>query len=147
MFWKAAEPKYMSFNHLSANPTKWSNTLEQFVYNLSKNYLSVFDHFMGLVLKGLSAATNLVIFTDVFKGYIRQIIQKWAKWNLWKTIYEKFPFLNTLPHIKRPVAWNGLKDLSTDEEQLTRFLRFGTNLCNLINVKNTHEKVLLSALY
>ena len=82
----------MSFNHLSANPTKWSNTLEQFVYNLSKNYLSVFDHFMGLVLKGLSAATNLVIFTDVFKGYIRQIIQKWAKWNLWKTIW-KIPIL------------------------------------------------------
>ena len=39
-------------NPLSANPTKWSNTLKQFVGNLP-NCLSVFDHFMGLALKGL----------------------------------------------------------------------------------------------
>ena len=35
-------------NPLSANPTKWSNTLKQFL-----GYLSVFDHFVGLALKGL----------------------------------------------------------------------------------------------
>ena len=34
---------------LSANITKWSNTLKQFI----GNYLSVFDHFVGLVLKVL----------------------------------------------------------------------------------------------
>ena len=39
-------------NYLSANPTKWSNTLTQFVGNLPKNCLSVFDHFVGLALKG-----------------------------------------------------------------------------------------------
>ena len=33
------------FYLLSANPTNWSNTLKQFVYNLSTNCLSVFDHF------------------------------------------------------------------------------------------------------
>ena len=38
---------------LSVNPTKWLNTLKQFVDNLSTNCLSVFDHFMGLALKGL----------------------------------------------------------------------------------------------
>ena len=37
------------FNPLSANPTKWSNTLKQFVGNC----LSVFDHFVTLALKGL----------------------------------------------------------------------------------------------
>ena len=37
-------------NPLSTNPTKWSNTLKQF----PTNYLSVFDHFVGLALKGLS---------------------------------------------------------------------------------------------
>ena len=42
------------FNPLSANPTKWSNTLKQFVGNLSTNYLSVFDHFVKLALKGLT---------------------------------------------------------------------------------------------
>ena len=41
------------FNPLSANPTKWSNTLKQFVGNFPTNCLSVFDHFMNLALKGL----------------------------------------------------------------------------------------------
>ena len=40
-------------NPLSANPTKWSNTLKQFVGNLPMNCLSVFDHFVILSLKGL----------------------------------------------------------------------------------------------
>ena len=41
------------FNPLSANPTKWSNTLKQLVGKLRSNYLSVFDHFVKLALKGL----------------------------------------------------------------------------------------------
>ena len=41
------------FNRLSANPTKWSNTLKQFVRKLPTNCFSVFDHFVGLTLKGL----------------------------------------------------------------------------------------------
>ena len=40
-------------NPLSANFTKWSNTLKQFVGNLPTNCLSVFDHFVGLALKRL----------------------------------------------------------------------------------------------
>ena len=40
-------------NPLSANPTKWSNTLKQFVGKLPTNCLSVFDYFVGLELKGL----------------------------------------------------------------------------------------------
>ena len=40
-------------NPFSANPTKWSNTPKQFVGNLPTNCLSVFDHFVGLTLKGL----------------------------------------------------------------------------------------------
>ena len=42
-----------SFNPLSAKFIKWSNTLKQFVGKLPTNCLSVFDHFMGLALKGL----------------------------------------------------------------------------------------------
>ena len=42
------------FNPLSANPTKWSNTLKQFVGKLPTNCLSVFDHFVRLVVKGFS---------------------------------------------------------------------------------------------
>ena len=38
---------------LSASPTKWSNKLKQFVGNFPTNCLNVFDHFVGLALKGL----------------------------------------------------------------------------------------------
>ena len=40
-------------NPLSANFTKWSNTLKQFVGKLLANCLSVFDHFVGLAPKVL----------------------------------------------------------------------------------------------
>ena len=40
--------KCILFNSLSANPTKWSNKLKQFVDNLVTICLSVFDHFKGL---------------------------------------------------------------------------------------------------
>ena len=45
------------FNPLSANPTKWSNTLKQFVElkTMPTNSLSVIDRFVGLVLKGLNS--------------------------------------------------------------------------------------------
>ena len=45
-------------NPLSAKITKWSNTLKQFVGNLPTNCLSVFDHFVGLALKGLNISQN-----------------------------------------------------------------------------------------
>ena len=44
----------MNINTLSANFTKWSNTLKQFVSKLPMNCLSVFDHFVGLALKRLN---------------------------------------------------------------------------------------------
>ena len=53
---------------LSANPTKWSNTLKQFVGKLTTNCLSVFDHFVGLALKELyhMFAFAIVKLTSVF---------------------------------------------------------------------------------
>ena len=45
----------INFNTLIANPTKWSNTFKQFVGNLPTNCVSVFDHFVGLVLKELES--------------------------------------------------------------------------------------------
>ena len=41
-------------NLLNANLTKWSNALKQFIDKLP-NRLNVFDHFMGLELKELTA--------------------------------------------------------------------------------------------
>ena len=48
-----------SFNPLSANPTKWPNTLKQFVGKLPTNCLSVFGHFVNLVLKIVSPNTSV----------------------------------------------------------------------------------------
>ena len=51
--------KYVSMNWgdpLSANPTKWSNTLKQFVDNLPTNCLSAFDEFVESELKGLKTS-------------------------------------------------------------------------------------------
>ena len=42
-----------SFNPLSANPSKWSNT-QTIRRQQPTNYLSLFDHFVGLALKGLT---------------------------------------------------------------------------------------------
>ena len=80
-------------NPLSDNPTKWSNTLKQFVIRrlLLMNYLSVLAHFVGLASKGLFSwmmcwmnlthfisvlhfytswkHQKAVRFSDVFRGY------------------------------------------------------------------------------
>ena len=43
-----------TLNTLSVNPTKWSNRLKQFIGELPKSCLSVFDHFVELALKELT---------------------------------------------------------------------------------------------
>ena len=50
-FWKIHIFEIEIINTLSVNPTKWSNTLKEFVGKLPTNCLSVFDHFVGLALK------------------------------------------------------------------------------------------------
>ena len=57
----------LPFNPLSANFTKWSNTLKQFVGKLPTNCLSVFDHFVGLALKGLT--WNIKHFSSFLKTF------------------------------------------------------------------------------
>ena len=47
-----------TLNTLSSNPTEWSNTLKQFVGKLPTNCLSLFDHFVGLPLKGFKKVTQ-----------------------------------------------------------------------------------------
>ena len=63
-----------SINRLSAKITKCSNTLKQFVGNLPTNCLSVFDHFVGLALKGLNFLSiiqflKILLFTYVFHKF------------------------------------------------------------------------------
>ena len=51
-----------ALKRFSTNPTKWANTLKQFVGKLATNCLSVFDHSVGLALKQLSQARNQEFF-------------------------------------------------------------------------------------
>ena len=51
-------------NPLRANVTKWSNTLKQFVQ--PTNCLSVFDHLVGLVLKGLNFYKPSTDYSNIF---------------------------------------------------------------------------------
>ena len=51
-------------NPLSANPTKCSNILKQFVGKLPTSCLSVFDSFIGLALKGLKLSK--ISITELF---------------------------------------------------------------------------------
>ena len=56
IYWEIPKPyleSFQTFKPLSVNPTKWSTTLKQLVGKLQANCLSVFDHFVGLALKGL----------------------------------------------------------------------------------------------
>ena len=58
--------RYLSYiviiNPLSANLTKWSNTLKQFIGNLPTYCLSVFDNFVGF--KGLNSLAS--VFSSYF---------------------------------------------------------------------------------
>ena len=61
---------FFIFNTLSAKFTKCSNTLKQFVGKLPTNYLNVFDHFVGLALKGLAFVFALPVECTVsFHGF------------------------------------------------------------------------------
>ena len=66
-----------TFNPLSANLTKWSNTLKQFVGNFPTNCLSVFDHFVRLALRVnlelkllLKRTTDVESYSGKYKKYI-----------------------------------------------------------------------------
>ena len=74
-------------NPLSGNHTEWSNTPKQIIGNLPTNCLSVFDHFGGLVLKGLMSRTKktLVWLLSVFtllKGLLHaKLLRHYKLWN------------------------------------------------------------------
>ena len=68
IFWSSY---YTSINPLRTNPAKWSNTLKQFVDYLATNCLSVFDHFVGLALNGLSGVHPL---TRTYREWLKKCI-------------------------------------------------------------------------
>ena len=67
VFSKKCENIYFFVNPVTDNPTKWSNTLKQFVLYTQANCLSAFDHFVGLALKGLKFKDNVL--KNCFREY------------------------------------------------------------------------------
>ena len=61
------------FNPLSANVTKWPNTLKQFVGNLPTNCLNVSGHLVGLALKGLNKKKKITIISVNSVLYIKRV--------------------------------------------------------------------------
>ena len=59
------------FNPLTANPTKWSNTLKQFVGKLFTNCLGTFDHFVWVALKGLSYDTGSALKNNSICNFVK----------------------------------------------------------------------------
>ena len=56
----------MAAHTLSANFTKWSNTLKQLVGKLPTNCLNALDHFVKLALKELNLDQ---FFKDTYRNY------------------------------------------------------------------------------
>ena len=84
-------PKMIFFervNPLRVNPTKWSNTLKQFVGKLRTNCLKLFDHFMGLAFKELKIQFRAFIClfaTNIVCLFI-----------LWQPLLSKYALLHTI---------------------------------------------------
>ena len=77
---------------LSANPTKWSNTLTQFVGKLPTNCLSVFDHFVGLALKGICIWKKILVICKLYTNPERSYF-------CWLLINTSTKFYNCLEYV------------------------------------------------
>ena len=123
-----------TFNPLSAKPTKFSNTLKQFVGNLPTNCLSVFDHFVKLALKGLhilrtkrAFRMKKQAFFIIFKGLSTflegeiRTLKKRDKLNKWMHVERKNVFLLSLSfnsHLKLTNMWNGFFLISKKNKKI-----------------------------
>ena len=96
-------------NPLSANPTKCSNALKQFVGNLPTNCLSVFGHFMKLALKGLMVVFSITVATHMRTSY-------YLKW--FGLAFSRFFDIRRNP----PVHWLKKSDFSSLEWFCTSLL-------------------------
>ena len=90
-YFKDPETNVFRINPFNANFTKWSNTLKQFVGNLPTNCLSVFDHFVGLALKGLTAFSisnqHFLVTQEIQQRFARGVLQSLLKYiRPWKSL-------------------------------------------------------------
>ena len=129
-------------NPLSPNPTKWSNTLKQFVGKSPTNCFSVFDHFVGLTLKRLTNFFSTIYFyipwkylktvriSDVFEGsaflLVEAIPSSGSPCFYWFRGIQRSPNCNSRIFIKAMcrssiLKWQYFRDL------ITLFLEYNHN--------------------
>ena len=89
------------FNPLSANPTKCLNTLKQIVSRFLTNCLSAFDHFVGLVPKGLNSTFNPFLLKFSFSWMLFVFLQLTKKPVTWfnQLVLVWFARINMQKHI------------------------------------------------
>ena len=73
---------HLYINPLTANPTKWSNTLKQFVGKSPTNCLSLFDHFVKLALKELMIVMMLSVLVSSMLMIILSTMNLWHRLEL-----------------------------------------------------------------
>ena len=88
---------------LSANFTKCSNKVRQFIGNLPTNCLSVFGHFVGLSLKGLKIDTGINCKNSYFFLCSLDLSNSWLKIDSITSEYRRSQILCT---IKKALTWN-----------------------------------------
>ena len=108
---------------MSANSRKWSNTLKQFVSNNQRFFLSAFDHFVELVLKGLMIfwqfRTNAFFSSSYLVAYIWTVPpNRWSKWTYqclrkWPYLKEKKTLLKLKSQVKDQLHSNRFVDILT----------------------------------
>ena len=89
------------FNPLSANLTKCLNTLKQIVSRFLTNCLSAFDHFVGLVPKGLNSTFNPFLLKFSFSWMLFVFLQLTKKPVTWfnQLVLVWFARINMQKHI------------------------------------------------
>ena len=96
------------FKFLSVNPTKWSNTFKQFLRKFPTNCLSMFDHFMKLVLKGLSLFLEYKILALVKLKCIQPLTEPvfLLSWSNIVIVFAKMTEFQILPIVTKTILIN-----------------------------------------
>ena len=132
-----AEVVFESVIHpLSANPTKWWNILKQFVGKsrwIVTNCLNVFDHFVGLALKGLWKIFNLESSTKTMRltNTLKHHLPQDDTWFQGSTKNLNLQYL--LPGLLELMAW-GRKIISSSSERKLGLWQLFTDSYGIINV-------------
>ena len=86
-----------SYTKIKRHFTKWSSTLKQFIGNLPTNCLSVFDHFVGLALKGVKVmeiqnfTLILISLLEESQGFQPKLDKKFPDDSPISILFSKYP--------------------------------------------------------